>query len=179
MSAVTVITATVGDRPHLLREAMDSVAGQTYAPADHLVGVDFQRRGGHRVRNLLASAVTTEWLAILDDDDVMYDNHLEVLMAQAANADVVYSWCHVEGDDNFNLYNRPYDPDLLRRSSIVSHNALIRTDLVLDLGGWPEERGYDWKLWVRALDAGARFVCVPEPTWLYRLTPDWAHESRP
>lgn len=179
MSDVTVITATTGNRPQLLREAMDSVKAQTYAPADHLIAVDYQVRGGHRPRNLMASAVATEWLAVLDDDDLLYPNHLESLMAQAANADVVYSWCDVEGDEHFDLYNRPFDPELLRRSSIVSHNAMVRTDLVLDLGGWPEEKGYDWKLWVKALDAGARFVCVPERTWLYRLTPTWNHESRP
>jgi len=32
----------------------------------------------------------------------------------------------------------------------------------------------DHDLWVRALDAGARFRCIPEVTWTYRLG-DWPH----
>lgn len=178
MSGITIITATLPEREHLLREAMESVRQQTLQPADHLVGIDYQRRGGARVRNLLASAVSTDWLHVLDDDDLLYPEHLEKLAAASAEADIVYSWCHSEGD-RFDLYNRPFDPELLRSSSIVSHNALVRTDLVLELGGWIEEKGYDWKFWIRALDAGARFVCVPEQTWRYRLNTEWRHESRP
>ena len=178
MSGVTVITATLPDRRDLLREAVESVRKQTLQPEDHLIGVDYKQTGGHRVRNLLASAVNTKWLHVLDDDDVLFPEHLEKLMAASAEADVVYSWCQSEGDD-FQLYNRPFDPELLRTTSIVAHNALVRTDLVLDIGGWEQEKGYDWRFWIRALDAGARFVCVPEKTWLYRLNTSWKHESRP
>lgn len=178
MSDVTVITATMPDRKDLLREAMESVRRQTLQPADHLIGVDYKQVGGYRLRNILASAVDTTWLHVLDDDDVFFPEHLEKLMASSQEADVVYSWCQSEGDD-FQLYNRPFDPELLRTTSIVSHNAMVRTELVLDMGGWEQEKGYDWRFWVRALDAGARFVCVPEQTWLYRLNTTWRHESRP
>lgn len=178
MSGITVITPTLPEREGLLREAIESVRRQTLQPSDHLVGIDYQRRGGARVKNLLASAVATDWLQLLDDDDVLFTEHLEKLAAAREGADVVYSWCQSEGDA-FDLYNRPFDPELLRRSSIVSHNALVRTELVLDLGGWEEEQGYDWKFWIRALDAGARFVAIPEQTWRYRLNPEWQHESRP
>jgi hypothetical protein len=32
-----------------------------------------------------------------------------------------------------------------------------------------------WDLWVRALDAGARFKCVPAVTWTYRMNAEWEH----
>ena len=56
---------------------------------------------------------------------------------------------------------------------------MVRTELILDLGGFDNEKGYDWKFWVRALDVGAKFVSIPETTWVYRLNPEWIHESRP
>ena len=179
MSDVTVITATMPGRKDLLDEAMESVNVQTLAPADHLISVDYVRRGGARPKNLLAAGVVTTWLATLDDDDMFYPQHLERLMAATADADVVYSWCDVTGPDPWRAYNQPFDAELLRHMSIVSHNALIRTDLAVKVGGWDEERGYDWTFWHKCLDAGARFVCVPEVTWWYRLDPLWHHESRP
>lgn len=181
MSQITVITASLPERADLLRDAMASVRAQTLQPADHLVGIDYQRTGGARVRNALVAATTTPWVQILDDDDLLMPEHLAALAAKAdaTGADIVYSYCSVEGDDAFNLYNRPYDRETLRNLSIVSHNALVRTELLLDLGGWLEEPGYDWKLWNRAADAGAKFACLEERTWHYRLNPTWRHESRP
>lgn len=176
--SVTVITATMPGRESLLAEAMASVAAQTLAPTEHLVAVDYVQRGGARPKNLLASAVTTDWLATLDDDDILYPDHLAELMA-VTDADVVYSGCDVVGPDPWEAYNQPFDAELLRRLSIVSHNALIRTELVLEVGGWNEEKGYDWTFWHKCLDAGARFVQIPQHTWSYRLEAGWWHESRP
>jgi glycosyltransferase involved in cell wall biosynthesis len=177
--SVTVITATMPGREALLAESLASVTAQTAKPADHLVAIDYVQRGGARPKNLLASAVESEWTATLDDDDVLYPDHLERLLDEAGQADVVYSWCDTSGPDPWEQYNQPFNPDLLRQLSIVSHNALIRTELVVDVGGWDEQKGYDWTFWHKCLVAGARFVCVPERTWLYRLDAGWWHESRP
>lgn len=177
---VTVITATLlPERSALLAEACASVAAQTQRPRDHLIGADYLRRGGARVYNILASAATTPWLATLPDDDAFLPGHLETLLAAAGDADVVYSPPETSGPDPWQGYEQPFAPDALRRASIVSHVALVRTELVLDLGGWDEGQGYDWRFWVKALDAGARFVRVPERTWRYRLDAGMWHESRP
>lgn len=180
MSEVTVITASLPERAALREEAVRSVIGQTIRVADHLVGIDFQKKGGWRMRNLLASAVDTKWTQILDDDDLLLPNHIETMLDYAGdNGDVVYSPAQVIGDPRFDLYDQPFDPNLLRSTSIVSHVAMIRTELLLDLGGWDPVKGYDWRFWIKALDAGAKFTRAEEKTWLYRLTPDWSHESRP
>lgn len=176
---VTVITATMPGREALVAEAAASVAAQTHKPTEHLVAVDYVQRGGARVYNLLAAGVNTEWTAILNDDDIFYPQHLATLLGAAENADVVYSYCDVTGSDPWLYYNRPFDPGSLRLASVVSHNALVRTQLIEDIGGWDEGQGWDWHFWKKALDNRARFVSVPEVTWLYRLDEGWAHESRP
>ena len=175
---ITVITATLPERADLLERAVASVALQTLRPEAHLVGVDHRRRGGAAMKNLLAYAADTEWLAILDDDDHLYPDHLLKLLAASGDADVVYSWCDSTGDA-FPNYNQSWEGvDALRGSSRVSHNAIVRTSLFKEVGGFPLERGYDWRFWIKAADAGARFACVPERTWFYDLDPQRWHESR-
>lgn len=176
---VTVVTASLPERAAMLAEAVASVASQTRPVVAHLVGVDHARRGGATMKNALASAVTTKWTMVLDDDDLLMPEHVATLLASAGNHDVVYSAPIVEGDPQFTLYDEPFSVEMLRRASIVSHTALVRTELLLDLGGWPIARGYDWLLWRAAADAGASFVKTDGRTWVYRLTPEWAHESRP
>jgi hypothetical protein len=50
----------------------------------------------------------------------------------------------------------------------------VRVSLWRELGGYRDVHNEDHDLWVRALDAGARFRCIPEVTWTYRLG-DWPH----
>lgn len=177
MSEVTVITASLPERATLREEAIQSVATQTVPVADHLVGIDHQKIGGWRMRNLLASAVTTEWTLLLDDDDLLLPGYVERVLGE--KGDVIYTYADVLGDPAFNLYNRAFDPRALEASSIVSHVALVRTELILDLGGFDPVKGYDWLFWKKALAAGATFTCIPEQLWIYRLNADWRHESRP
>lgn len=176
--SISVITATMlPERSHRLAEAVASVQAQTLRPDEHLIGVDFRRTGGARIYNQLAAGADGDWLAILPDDDVLFPDHLASLIE--LGGDVAYSWAEVTGPDPWTAYNQPFDPELLRRLSIVSHVALVRTELVLDLGGWDEVQGYDWLFWVKALDAGATFRCLERPTWRYRLDAGEWHESRP
>jgi len=177
MSDVTVITASLPERAALREEAIQSVALQTVPVSDHLVGIDHQKIGGWRVRNILASSVTTKWTLLLDDDDLLLPTYVERVLAE--DGDVIYTHAEVIGDPAFNLYNRPFDREALNNSSIVSHVALVRTELLLDVGGFDPVKGYDWRFWQKIAAAGGRFVNIPESLWIYRLTPDWRHESRP
>ena len=179
MSDITVITASLPERVAQREACIRSVAAQIILPADHLIAIDYQKIGGWRPRNLLVSQVETKWTQLLDDDDLLLPNHLATMLEHTGEADVIYSYPTVVGDPAFNNYSRPFDPDLLRTTSIVSHVAMVRTELILDLGGFENIKGYDWKFWIRALDAGAKFVSVPEVTWVYRLNQEWVHESRP
>ena len=170
---ITVITAALPTRATMLSECIASIAAQALAPTIHLIGVDSGRRGSSAVRNDLLAAVRTPWVAVLDDDDVALPEHLLLLRAAADAADIAYSLPRVEGRDGWQPVG-PFDAERLRRESYIPATALIRTDLLLRLGGWRDAaaspRGWeDWDLWLRALDAGARFAYVPEVTWRYRF----------
>jgi len=162
-----VVTAAVEGRLELLARALESVRRQTLRPVDHLVALDYARRGTGATLAKLARAVDTEWIATLDDDDELLPHHLETLHAHREGADVVYPYCRVVGRRPLHYVNRPFDPELLRRRNFIPATALIRTATLRAAGGWPDHRLQDYRLWLRLLDHGARFQHVPEVTWIY------------
>ena len=151
----------------MLAEAVASVKHQG-VEVQHLVGVDHTRRGAGPVLNDLLSDAVGEWVMVLDDDDLLLPHHLATLTPYLEHGDVIYSEPIVEGG-TFVLYEHPFDGELLRRRNLVSHNALMRTELVRDVGGWAPIREFDWDLFKRLHGRGASFVKVPEKTWVYRL----------
>ena len=167
---ISVITPSLPSRSTYLAECIASVTAQTVKPREHLVAVDHQRLGPSAMRNALLAGVAGEWVAVLDDDDLLLPNHLEVL--SGAEGDVIYTYCEVSGKD-WNP-NRDFDADELRQRSYIPATALIRTSLLRELKGWREPSecpsGFeDWDLYLRALDAQAKFTCIPEVTWRYRF----------
>lgn len=175
MSPVTVVTPTLPHRAPMLAEAIQSVAAQTVPPAAHLIDVDLHRAGIPDMVNRLVDRVETEWFLLLCDDDLLYPHHLETLAAYCAAADVVYSYCDVSGR-SWNP-NRGFVAEDLIHGNYIPSNALVRTALWRALGGYRRtDRFEDWDFWVRAVEAGARFTCVPEATWLYRFG-DWGNVS--
>lgn len=169
---IALITSSLPERHDFRAEALRSVEAQTLKPIIHLVGVDYQRLGPAPIQNyLLAAAVAAgaEWIALLADDDLLYPNHLEKLYSGAAEADIVWTWCDVQGR-NWNP-NSHWDPQRLRSENFIPATAMIRTEWCERLGWEPAfgKRCEDWLFWRKAHEAGARFVCVPEKTWLYRF----------
>lgn len=169
---ISAITASIPSRSGTLCEAIASVHAQTLQPDEHLVAIDYARRGTARVVTQLALAARNEWIATLEDDDLWMPHHLATLadVAQAEVADIIYPWCIVEGRDWDP--NSHFDPERLARENYIPATVLIRRSLVADLGGWRDgvQHGWeDWDLWLRALATGARFVCVPVVTWVYRF----------
>lgn len=168
---ISVITASLPSRAAMLAECVASIAAQTRPPIEHLVGVDHARRGSAATRNILLSASSGTRVAVLDDDDVAYPHHLERLAM--SSADIVYSYCEVEGRSGWSP-NEPFDAEALLTRNYIPATTLIRADLLRELGGWrasaDSAHGWeDWDLWLRALAAGASFACVPETTWRYRF----------
>lgn len=173
---ITVVTATTPARGFLLAEAIASVAAQETKPIEHLVAVDIHATGGAHTKNKLIKSSMGDWIQILDDDDILYPHHISTLAAYAnEDVDVVYSWA--DGENYSGWYNVPFTPEALFENNNISHNALIKKSLFDRIGLFGSEYGYDWTFWARAIAAGAKFVCVPEVTWQYRLSPNWLHES--
>jgi glycosyltransferase involved in cell wall biosynthesis len=168
---VTVITASLPSRRDFLAEAVESVRAQTVSPAAHLIGIDYQRHGGPATLTQLARAVRTPWLAILDDDDLLDPIHLQTLLDHAVDAEIVYSWCRVVGRGDWNP-NREFSAEALREGNFIPITTMIKSTLVETIGGWRDDTDngwWDWDFWKRALEADARFICVPVVTWTYRF----------
>lgn len=161
---VSVITATIPGREHLLAQNVASIKAQTFDRWEHLVLEDTHREGCSVMCNRMVDQARGEWLFLLADDDLALPGCLETLVAHSENADVVYSPPLLWGiHDGWWFFQAP---------PAIPATALIRRSLWLELGGYDETavREEDRGLWINAVQAGARFVRADtEPTWVYRL----------
>ena len=163
---IAVLTPTIPERAEMLEECKASVRAQTLQPVEHLIELDEKRTlaCGPQL-NRMAKRTDCEWLATLADDDLLLPHHLETLAAHADEADVVYSYCEVTGRDW--SPNMPYDPDADMPQ--IPATALIRRSLWEEVKWGKDLRAEDNDFWLRCQRKGARFVCVPEVTWVYRF----------
>lgn len=193
MADITVITPTLRGRWQMFNDARASVARQTIQVAsDH--ELDEHGEGPSALRNRMVERASTEWIAFLDDDDRLYPDHCDALLrfACATGADLVYPWfdLYVLGELNNNQdplrvqvdgqpvspLGQPVTEELM--SQIYEHNwipvtHLVRRELVLDAGGfpecnteqWPHTECEDWGLLQALHAAGAAFGHLPERTW--------------
>lgn len=161
----------------MLRRALASVLTQTYPAAAVSVAVDLKREGSAVTRNRALAAVATEWVAFLDDDDSFLPQHLELLTAcaEATEADVVYPCPEVEGRPAPALrFGLPFDAEGLRSGNYIPVTVLARTELVREAGGFHCPAGSiydDWGCWLAMFALGAKFVHLPEKTWVWNWHP--------
>lgn len=179
--SVTVIIPTIPPRIRDLAEALGSIAEQT-RPADAvIIATDVDREGSAVTRNRALFQARTEFVAFLDDDDRALPTHLETLLAYSADADVVYTGCIVVNEhgqrlpmqEEWGRFGLPFDGDLLRKKSYLPVTSLVRTALAQQTGGFEFRNdgvgSYDdWGFYLKLLDVGARFLHVPQQTWLWR-----------
>lgn len=191
MTTVTVCIPSIPPRKTLLEQrALPSVWAQTRQPDAVSVSVDFAGVGAAQNRNDSWRDARTEWLAFLDDDDELYPQHLEVLLRTAAEtgADLVYPWFDVIGGRDplavpvdgvlVSPFGVPFGPEqqlFLRHANFIPVTVLVRTDLVREVGGYPDPAAMgdlygvneDHYFLKACLDAGAKFVHHPERTWAW------------
>lgn len=176
--SISVVIRTK-DRPALLREALDSVRATGY-PAEIVVVND----GGQRVENVEniklvehdtsrgrseaanagVRAASSDFIVFLDDDDLMYPEHLSTLGAGAppCYSDAVSAFAHAK----MRIYSRDFDRDLLLLDNYIPlPTVLIRRADFLDLGGFDPEFDLfeDWDFLIR-LAQRARFTHIPRIT---------------
>lgn len=150
----------------MLAEVVDDVKNQTIR-APHLVTIDNANEGPARLRNIMVRAAETPWVAFVDDDDRLREDHLEQLLLASPGADVVYSLGSVTGRD----WEIPHDCSLKTLDSFntIPITALVRRSAFIGAGGFHAEKNEDHALWLRIRDNGGVFRCVHETTWLYRF----------
>lgn len=180
---ITVVIPTIPPREEMLRRAINSVHQQTFMPAGGAsLALDLKREGSAATRNRALDAVTTDWVAFLDDDDILLPWHLQVCWdaAQTTGADVVYPGCEVIRQDGtwmhhddhqleWGAFGVPFDLEALLRRSYIPVTSLVRTSLAKRARfGAPDGSAYDdWGFYLRLLDLGAEFEHVPVRSWVW------------
>lgn len=189
---VTIVMPTIAARSGTYRRrATRSIERQT-APTMMMRIEDKYYAGPAAVRNTALRLVETEWVGFLDDDDVLYPEHVEKLLAKAkeTDADLVYPWfdgpnaegileLHGRSPEGWEFGSK-HRQWLLDVGNFLPITVLARTSMLRNVGGFPEPGdpdipgtgdagNEDWGLWRRLLLADAKFVHLPERTWMWRV----------
>ena len=177
--SLTLLTPSMPGRANLLGQMLISVAEQTVQPYQHLIRV----KGGTpsvqglvEQRNALLGMAETEWIAWVDDDDLLLPNHIETLMAHLDGADLVYTW--PKGPQPFDKWDvtdwsQKRLVDELTFSNGIPSCVAMRVEAVIAAGEWSLPQGAlirfeDHLMLYRLASLGFKFRCVPEETWVYR-----------
>lgn len=192
MTTISVVIPTFPLRRWMLTTALDSVWSQTRVPDQLVIQIDNNGEGACGTRNKGIEAVTSEWTAFLDDDDFLYPQHIEHLLAKAeeTHADFVYPWfdgqhssgllaVEVEGVAREVLgveFGEEQAQCLRTKGNFIPVTCLVRTELIQGVGGFSsppwasaDNPCEDWGCWIKLLDVGAKFVHLPERTWRWNV----------
>lgn len=171
--SVTVVTPFHEQRRSngMLERAAASVRAQT-VPVEHILAEDIHHLGAAITRAHGLHLVGTEWTAFLDSDDEMDPDHVEQLLACAAEtgADYVYPWFRVRGGtDPFPMFfGRPFNPTCPNSTTIT---ILVRTELAKAVGFVADPTvqvaGEDFLFTKGCINAGAKIVHHPARTWTW------------
>ncbi len=159
---VSILTPTIPEREAFLEECRASVNAQTADRWQHIIEYDDNHEGCAISMNKAAARATGDWVLPLADDDLLLPGCLKTLLSHADEGDIIYAPpCLNSNEDRAWFFQAP---------PVLPSFALIRRDLWNELGGYDEAARYeeDRGLWLKAMAAGARFVRVDEPCWVYR-----------
>jgi glycosyltransferase involved in cell wall biosynthesis len=134
-------------------------------------------RGASATRNQLLRHVRGEFVFVLDADNGVYPDILRRLVgALDEDPDAAFAYAPIavrRGDEFVRLVSaRPWLPEQLRHGNYIDAMALVRTDVLRELGGWdPEMDGWeDFHLWARMAEAGMHAAFVPQVLSWYRTS---------
>jgi glycosyltransferase involved in cell wall biosynthesis len=161
-----------------------SVAAVEHFLADHpwmpaALAVHRDNQGLARTRNAITRHARGELVFVLDADNGVHPEALGRLvnaLDQDPDAAFAYPMIAVrEGERPVGLLSyHGWDLDQLRVTNFIDAMALIRRDVLLELGGyWDDPRIVGWEdydLWCRVGDSGGHGVHVPEILAWYRQT---------
>jgi len=120
-----------------------------YATADSRIKVTFRERNGHiaACSNSALDLATGEWVALLDQDDLLSEHALAVVAATIAEypeAGLIYSdedKIDESGARCLPFFKPDWNPELLLGQNYISHLGVYRRTLLREIGGFRE--GYE------------------------------------
>jgi glycosyltransferase involved in cell wall biosynthesis len=120
-----------------------------YATADSRIKVTFRESRGHiaACSNSALELATGEWIALLDQDDLLAEHALAVVAATIAeypDAGLIYSdedKIDESGSRCCPFFKPDWNPELLLGQNYISHLGIYRCALLREIGGFRE--GYD------------------------------------
>ena len=205
---VSVIVRTCG-RPSVLRETLISLRNQTYTNLEIVVVEDGPDASGKMIReefddlnivyfatgekvgrskagNLAMERASGKYLNFLDDDDLFFADHVEVLVTQllkgenrAAYAFAFETPVEIHSRDPYKytvkryreVYKHDFDKVVLcHHNYIPIQSIMFEKTLFEEYGGLDESLDAleDWDLWVR-YSLHTDFTCVKKTTSIYRV----------
>ncbi|HHV10254.1 MAG TPA: glycosyltransferase [Clostridiales bacterium] len=203
---VSVIIRTCG-RPHILKNAIESVVNQDYANIEIVVVEDGSSTSEHVVRecckkvsfqyyhtaekvgrtvvgNLGLQRAKGEYFNFLDDDDILFHQHIDVLVSEAVkhNKLVVYAIAEEHQIKEGGKTSYPYKVKrklvkfaqqynkllLCYKNYLPIQSVIFHRSLFEQYGGFDESLDYmeDWDMWVR-YSSVCDFFFVPQITSIY------------
>jgi glycosyltransferase involved in cell wall biosynthesis len=175
---------SIAPRAQMLRNAFSSALRQTRPFDAFSIAIDTKHEGAPTTRERAWRALGTDYVAFLDDDDLLCSHHLATLLAAAVehDADLVYPHFDVEGGiDPFDHWGKPWDAANPVQTTIT---VLWKREALEKVGGFLEEdwdvtsdpgmdengnrAGEDFRAVCRLNARGGRIVHVPEKTWVWR-----------
>ncbi len=189
----------------MLQSAIDSVRNQIYtdwelciaddcstdplvpqlleecAASDARIKVIRREENGHisAASNSALSLVTSQWVALLDHDDILAEHALALValaLAENPDAGIVYSdedKLDQAGHRRDPYFKPDFDPLLLLGQNFVSHLSVFRKDLVDRAGGYrlSYEGSQDWDLTLRVseLIEPRQVVHIPHVLYHWRV----------
>lgn len=208
---VSVLVRTCG-RPLVLKETLISLREQTYpnievvviedgeATAETMIRTEFsdmninycatgEKVGRSKAGNLAMTMAKGMYLNFLDDDDLFYADHVEVLVRtlektsfKAAYAFALETPIHVESKEPYKYkvsgYNRVYT-QTYNKIALCHHNyipiqcVMFEKTLFEECGGMDESMDAleDWDMWIRYSQC-TDFACAKKTTSIYRVPSD-------
>jgi glycosyltransferase involved in cell wall biosynthesis len=194
MLDVRVIIPSIPERHELLARAVRSTRDHGDVYMGVWTEIDNEGLGAAATRNRALewsreAGEPAEYIAFLDDDDEFLPEHLPACLEHAGKtgADVVYPWFNIQlhGQIRNDLdplkmrggttFGKEFDPEALKINNFIPVTALVRSELLYEVGGfpvpgseeWPHEDCEDWALWLRLVDAGAKFEHLAQRTWTW------------
>jgi Glycosyl transferase family 2 len=172
-------------RGDMLQQAIDSVYAQTANELVHdpIIITDYARRGPAWAVAQGVALVTTQWVTLLGDDDLLMPRHHEVLLraAEQTGADVVYGDLNIIDEvgttTREGVWDMAFDEAKLRVGNYIpGGGSLMRTALLQHVGVPQDDSVYaremavyeDWAMYIALLDGGAKFHNVPDILYCMR-----------